>query len=172
MSNFASSIQTFRQEWQTRWAAMASRERQIATIAIWLIVVTFLVLVCIRPAFRTLSDAPEKIRQIDVQLDEMRRLADEVQVLRQRQPVPPAQAEAALKAATERLADTARLTIQGDRATLTLTKVDGEALAAWLEEARSGARIKPVEAALMQVQPGVYSGTLIVALGLGSGGGL
>ena len=108
---------------------------------------------------------------VDVQLDEMRRLAEEVQVLRQRQPVPPAQAEAALKAATEHLGDAGKLVIQGDRATLTLNKVDGATLAGWLEEARAGARIKPVEAALMQVATGVYSGTIVVSMGPGSGGG-
>ena len=41
----------------------------------------------------------------------------------------------------------------------------------WLEEARAGARIRPVEAALMQVETGVYSGTIVVSLGPGSGGG-
>jgi general secretion pathway protein M len=172
MSNLASSIHTMRQQWQARWLAMAPRERQIASAAIWLVVLTFLVLVCVRPALHTLSDAPEKLRVVDAQLADMRRLADEVQVLRQRQPVPPAQAEAALKAATERLGESARLAIQGDRATLTLTKVEGTVLANWLEEARSGARIKPVEAALMQVEVGVYSGTIVVTLGPGAGGGL
>lgn len=172
MSNLATSIDTLQQAWKTRWSAMAPRERQIATAAIWLAVLTFLVLVGIRPALRTLSDAPEKIRAVDVQLDEMRRMADEVKVLRQRQPVPPAQAEASLRAASERLGERARLQIQGDRATLTLTKVEGTELADWLEEARSAARVKPVEAALMQVEPGIYSGTVTVTLGPGAGGGL
>lgn len=172
MSNFATSIQTMRQQWQVKWAAMAPRERQIASVAIWLAVLTFLVLVGIRPALRTLNEAPEKLRVIDAQLDEMRRLAGEAQALRQRPPVPPAQAEAALKAATERLGPSGRLAIQGDRATLTLNKVDGTELAAWLEEARATARIKPMEAGLMQVEPGVYSGNIVVSMGPGAGGGL
>ncbi|SRR5690606_22540576 len=172
MSNFASSIQQLRQQWQTKWSAMAPRERQIATVAIWLLVLVFLVLVCLRPALRTLNEAPEKLRVIDLQLDEMRRLAGESQALRQRPPVPPAQAEAALKVATERLGEAGRLAIQGDRATLTLNKVDGAALAAWLEEARATARIKPVEAGLMQVDQGVYSGNIVVSMGPGTGGGL
>lgn len=171
MSSFATSIQAIRQEWQTRWAAMAPRERQIATVAIWLTVLALLVMVGIRPAWRVASEAPAKLQDVDAQLDEMRRLADETQLLRQRPSVPPAQAEGALKAATERLGAGARLTIQGDRATLTLTKIPGEALAGWLEEARGAARIKPVEAGLMQVDLGVYSGTLVVVLGPGSGGG-
>jgi general secretion pathway protein M len=61
--------------------------------------------------------------------------------------------------------------MQGDRATLTLTKVPGDALASWLEDARGAARVKPMEAGLMQVEPGVYSGNIVVSLGLGSGGG-
>jgi general secretion pathway protein M len=171
MSNSSNPLQALRQEWQTRWAAMAPRERQMATAAAWLAALTFLVLVGIRPAWRTLNDTPAQLREVDAQLDEMKRLADEAQALRQRPPVPPAQSEAALRSATDRLGGGAKLTMQGDRATLTLTKVPGDALASWLEEARGAARVKPMEAGLMQVEPGVYSGNIVVALGLGSGGG-
>lgn len=160
-----------RAQWQARWAAMAPRERQIATVAGWLAVATLLILVGIRPAWRTLYETPGQLREVNAQLDQMRRLADEAQLLKQRPPVPPAQAEAALKSATDRLGAGARLMLQGDRATLTLTKVSGEALASWLEEARGAARAKPLEAGLMQVEPGVYSGNIVVAMGPGGGGG-
>lgn len=171
MSNSSNPLQVFREQWQTRWASMAPNERRLATAAAWLAALTFLVLVGIRPAWKTLSVTPAQLREVDAQLDEMKRLADETQALRQRPPVPPAQSEAALKSATDRLGAAGRLTLQGDRATLTLTKVPGDALASWLEEARGAARVKPLEAGLMQVEPGVYSGTIVVALGLGSGGG-
>ncbi len=171
MSIQASSFQALRQEWQTKWAAMAPRERQMALAAAWLAGLTLLVLVGIRPAWRTLSQAPVQIKELDAQLDQMRRLADEAQMLRQRPPVPPAQSEAALKSATDRLGKGARLAIQGDRATLTLDKVSGQALASWLDEARGAARAKPTEAGLMQVEPGVYSGNIVLALGPGAGGG-
>ncbi|MGC4061175.1 MAG: type II secretion system protein GspM [Aquabacterium sp.] len=171
MSNPSNPLQAVRQEWQTRWAAMGPRERRMATAAAWLGALTLLVLVGIRPAWRTLSETPAQLREVDAQLDEMKRLGDEAQALRQRPPVPPAQSEAALKSATDRLGAAGRLTMQGDRATLTLTKVSGEALASWLEEARGAARVKPLEAGLMQVEPGVYSGTVVVAMGVGSGGG-
>jgi general secretion pathway protein M len=171
MSAAAESIQSLRQAWQAKWATMAPRERQIATVAGWLILLTIVVLVAVRPAWRVVSQSPAEIREVDAQLDDMRRLADEAQALRQRPPVPPAQSEAALKSATERLGPGARLQMLGDRATLNLTKVAGEALATWLEEARGAARVKPIEAGLMQVQPGVYSGTITVMLPPGSGGG-
>jgi general secretion pathway protein M len=171
MSTQANPLQSMRQEWQTRWAAMAPRERQMATIAAWVAALALLVLVGIRPAWRTLSQTPAQLKEVDAQLDQMKRLADEAQVLRLRPPVPPAQSEAALKSATDRLGAGARLVMQGDRATLTLTKVSGDALASWLEEARGAARAKPLEAGLMQVSPGVYSGNIVVVMGPGGSGG-
>ena len=78
----------------------------------------------------------------------------------------PAQAAAALKSATDRLGDKARLSLQGDRASLTLNGVSPEALRGWLLEARSAARARPVEAQLTRGPQG-YSGTLVVSLGSG-----
>lgn len=171
MANQSSSLQALKQEWQTKWAALAPRERQIALVAAWLAGLTLVIMVGVRPAWRTLSEAPAQLRELDGQLDQMRRLADETQLLKLRPPVPPAQSEAALKSATDRLGAGARLAIQGDRATLTLNKVPGDALASWLDEARGAARAKPTEAGLMQVEPGVYSGSIVLALGPGAGGG-
>jgi general secretion pathway protein M len=171
MSNQANSLQNLRTQWQARWAAMPPRERKLATSAAWLIGLVLLVMVGIRPAWRTLSQTPAQLKEADAQLDQMKRLADEAQMLRQRPPVPPAQSEAALKSATDRLGEGARLSLQGERATLTVNKVSGEALASWLEEARGAARAKPLEAGLMQVSVGVYSGNIVLGLGPGTGGG-
>ena len=76
----------------------------------------------------------------------------------------PAQAAAALKSASERLGDRARLVLQGDRATLTLTGVASEALGAWLQEARSTARERPLEVQLLR-NPQGFSGKVVVGLG-------
>jgi general secretion pathway protein M len=164
----ANSFQAFRQQWQARWAAFAPRERQLFSAAAWLIGLTLLVLVGIRPAWRTLSDTPTQLREIGTQLDHMRSLAEEAQALRNRPPVPPAQAEAALKSATDRLGKGAQLALQGDRATIALNNIAGRELATWLEEVRAGARVRPLEAQLTQVEPGVYSGSITVALAPGA----
>ncbi|MCH8179002.1 MAG: type II secretion system protein M [Proteobacteria bacterium] len=164
MSEQALNLQSLRDAWQSRWAAMAPRERRLLAAAAWLAGLTLVVMVGIRPAWRTLQQTPAQLREVDAQVDQMRRLADESAALRQRPPVPPAQAEAALKAATDRLGDGARLVLQPDRANLTLTDVSGDALASWLEEARVGARVRPLEAQLQQTRPGRYSGTLVLAL--------
>lgn len=171
MSNQSSSLQDLRKQWHARWAAMAPRERQMAIIAAWLLALVLLVFIGVRPAWKTLSQAPAQLRELDGQLDQMRRLAEESQMLRQRPPVPAVQAEAALKSATERLGAAAKMNVQGERVTLTLTEVPGDALATWLDEARGAARAKPVEAGLMQVKPGMYSGNIVLTLGAGSGGG-
>lgn len=164
MSEQASTLQSLRAAWQARWSAMAPRERRLATAAAWLAGLTLVLMVGIRPAWKTLNQTPAQLREVEQQLDTMRRLADETQVLRQRPPVPPAQAEAALKSATDRLGASARLSVQGDRATVTFNGVQGDALATWLDEVRVGARVKPLEARLQQTEVGRYAGTLVLAL--------
>ena len=79
-------------------------------------------------------------------------------------PVPPAQAQAALQSATDRLGEGARLRVQSDRAVVTLTKVSGSALSGWFGEVRSSARVRPIEANLTQITAGVYSGTITLTL--------
>lgn len=164
MSDSPTSLQALRETALVRWAALAPRERLWLLAAAWLLGLTLLVTVGIRPAVRTLAQAPEQLRTLDAQLDQMRRMADEAQALRQRPPVPPAQAEAALRAATDRLGSQARLSLVGDRATVTLTAAPGPALAAWLDEVRSGARARPVEASLQQAEAGTYSGSIVLTL--------
>ena len=94
----------------------------------------------------------------------MQRIAAESRVLRAVAPVSQTQAGAALKAATERLGDKAKLNLQGDRATLSLTGISPEALRAWLNEARSGARARPVDATLQRGAAG-FTGSITVTLG-------
>ena len=157
-------LEALRAQWQSTWSAMAPRERQLLSVAAALALLTLVVMVGVRPAVKSLAQTPAQLRELDAQLDQMRREAEEARVLKQRPPVPPVQAEAALKAATERLGDGARLMTQGDRATVNLTGVSGKALASWLDEVRAGARARPVEAALQQSAVGVYNGTITLAL--------
>ena len=149
-----------------RWGALAVRERlMVATMAGALV---FLVvwLVAVRPAWRTLSLAPAQRAQADAQLLSMQALEDEAKQLRALPPVPQGQAEQVLKSATERLGAKGKLTVQAERATLTLTGATGEDIRQWLTEARGGARARPIEATLTRAGEG-YNGTLIVAIGQG-----
>lgn len=165
MSDQLQSLRAMKDELQAKWLAMPARERQLVSVAGWLAALVLLVMLGIRPAWKTLQETPKQLAEVNAQLEVMRRQAAEVQDLRQRPPVPPVQAEAALQSASERLGTAGRLMVQGDRATLTANGVAGDALAVWLDEIRSGARARPVEVNLSQTEPGKYSGTVILALG-------
>ena len=129
------------------------------------VLLLFLVwLLLLQPALATLRQAPLEMDRLDMQLQTMQRLAAETAELRATPPVNPDQAQAALKAATERLGDKAKISLQGDRAVLTLNGAGTEALRGWLAEARSGARARPLEANLMRSGSG-YSGTLVLSIG-------
>lgn len=151
---------------QTRWHQLAPRERQGVAVAGTLLAVSLLWFVAIAPAWRTLREVPPQRLALEAQLQQMQALATEAQTLRAVAPVPPEQAQAALNAAAQRLGPQARLMPQGaQRSVLTLQGVDGAQLAAFLGEARAGARARVLEATLSQAGPGRYDGNLILALG-------
>ena len=149
------------------WLARTPRERLGATLAAAALLLLLVWVAAVRPALRTMREAPAQIDRLDAELRRMQTLAAESRLLRAEPPIPPSQAGAALQAATARLGAAGRLALQGDRATLTLDGVQPPALAAWLDEARSTARARPLEAQLTRSPKGGYSGTL--AVGLGSG---
>ena len=146
------------------WRALPARDRRLALLAGAVLGLFLLWLLVLQPALSTLRLAPVEMDRLDLQLQTMQRLAAESAELRATPPVNPDQAQAALKAATERLGDKAKISLQGDRAVLTLNGAGTEALRGWLAEARSGARARPLEANLMRSGSG-YSGTLVLSVG-------
>ena len=161
------SRSAWRTSLQQRWQALAGRERSAVALALVFVGSLLLWMLALQPALRTLREAPAQINSVDAELQAMRALAEETTRLRAAPPVSTNQAVAALNAATERLGAKGRLSLQGDRATLTLSSVDTESLRQWLELARSAARARPVEAQLSR-GPSGYSGTLVVSLGGGA----
>jgi general secretion pathway protein M len=162
------AMASLRQQAGTWWLARTPRERQ-AVVVVALVLGLFIVWsLFVQPALTTVTKAPAQLDQLDAQYQQMQRIANETTALRAAPRVGATQAAQALKAATDRLGDRAKLTLLGDRATLTLTTgVNPEALRAWLNEARSGARARPVEAQLQRGPLG-YTGTIGLALGGGS----
>ncbi len=146
------------------WRALSARDRRLLRVALAVAVVGVLWLLAVQPALQTLRSAPAALDNAEAQLQAMQRLAAEAGELRATPPVNAEQAGAALQAATARLGEQARLSLQGDRAVLTLNGVATGQLRDWLAEARSGARARPVEANLMRGAQG-FSGTLVLAIG-------
>jgi general secretion pathway protein M len=152
--------------WQSWWKGLAARERLLLAVGAAVLGLGLVWMLAVQPAWRTLARAPAELDRLDLQLQDMRKLAAEVQQLRGVAPVAPEQAAVALNAATARLGERAKLTLTGERAVLTLTGVGPGALRDWLAEARAGARARPIEANLSRGALG-FSGTLVLALGSG-----
>ena len=152
--------------WRARWLALGPRERQGLALAAWVLGLFVLWAVAIAPAWRTTRMAPAQLDRLDAQLQQMQRQAHEARELRAVPALGSSQAAAALRAATDTLGAAGRLQLSGDRATLTLSAVNGSQLRDWLAEARSAARARPLEANLTRGAQG-YSGSIVVALPTG-----
>jgi len=149
------------------WSALPAREQRLLGLAAALLGLFLLWSLALAPAWHTLRTAPPLLAAGEGQLRVMQSLASEAAALRAVAPVPLAQAQQALSAASERLGEGAKLSLQGERALLTLKGISGEQLKGWLAEARAGARARVVEASLSQTSPGLYDGSLTLALGSG-----
>lgn len=148
---------------QQRWDKLAERERRLVVlVAIGLgLLLAWLVLVA--PAMKSLNTTRGQLTETDAQWTQMQDDASKARALRSAAPVAPEEAQAALRAATDRLGKDARLTLQGERATLNFNNVSGTALADWLAEVRTGARARATEANLARSNA-TYSGTVVLTI--------
>ena len=156
-----------RTELAAAWAQRQPREKRLLLAAAAVVVVA-LVYLAIAPAVRTLKAAPAQLAALETQLQTMQRLADEAQALRGKPAVPMEQGRVALQASATRLGDKARMSLQGERAVLTLTGLPAEQLTGWLAEARINARARVVESQLQRTPDGGYAGTVVLAFGSGA----
>lgn len=150
------------------WRGLGPRERRLLKLAAVALALLLLWTLALGPATRTMRRAPVEQEALDAQLQQMQALATEAKALRGAPALSPDQARSALEAAVARLDSRAKLSLQGQRATLVLKGVTGAELAAFLAEARAGARARTAEATLNQTSPGRYDGTLALVL---AGGG-
>lgn len=156
-----------RTELATAWAQRQPREKRLLLAAAAVVVVA-LVYLAIAPAVRTLKATPTQLAALETQLQTMQRLADEAQALRGKPAVPMEQGRVALQASATRLGDKARMSLQGERAVLTLTGLPADQLTSWLAEARINARARVVESQLQRTPEGGYAGTVVLAFGSGA----
>jgi general secretion pathway protein M len=159
-----SSITETRDQLRARYAKLEARERQMVVIIGGALAFLVVWLVLVRPAWKTLDAAPGLRAQADAQLLQMQAISNEARQLRALPPVPQSVAEQVLKSATADLGGKGKLSVQNDRAILSVTGANGEDLRKWLLQARGGARARPVEASLTRAGDG-YNGTLVVAIG-------
>jgi general secretion pathway protein M len=150
--------------WSATWTRLAPREKLMVAAAAGLVGLAILWWLLVAPALAVLRNADAQHRTLDAQLARMRALQQQAQALQGR----PAQGrEESLRqleqSVRQRLGTAARMTVAGDRVTLTLTGVAPDALAAWLAQARVNARAVPSEARLTRGAGG-WDGTLVLGL--------
>jgi general secretion pathway protein M len=162
------AIDNWTAPWRARWRSLGVRERQGITVAAWIVGVFVLWALALAPAWRITRAAPAQLDLLDAQLQQMQRQANLARELRAIPPLGSSQAAAALREATQALGPAGRLVLSGERATLTVTGANGSQLRDWLDEARSAARIRPLEVNLTRGPQG-YSGSIVVTLPTGGG---
>ena len=156
-----------------RWQGLAPRERKGLTIAGWFVGLALLWWVLLGPAINTLRKAPAQHAALDTQIEQMQRMAASAEQLKEQNSVPiPSRgaAQSSLTQATTSLGATGQISIQGDRAILTLRGASPDALALWLSQVRVNARLTPISAQIdRRSNPEGWHGQITVAgPGLGS----
>jgi len=151
-----------------RWASFTPREQQGLGWAALALAVLLLWFVALQPAWRTWQQVPAQRQALESQLLQMQRLASEARDLKGQSPVSAEQSLQALKAATDRLGAKAKLSLLGERATLSVSGVTPEQLQAWLSEVRSGARARPVDLQLRRSANGL-DGLVVLSLPAAAG---
>lgn len=148
-----------------RWQALATREKILVAATTALVALALLWLVAVRPASGVLRSAEPQHRALDAQLQQMAALQQEARAMQSQPKIGRDEAQRLLELSLrQRLGTSARLAVAGDRATVTLTGTQADALARWLTQARVDARALPGEARLQRNAAGLWEGTLVLSL--------
>jgi general secretion pathway protein M len=148
-----------------RWAALARREKLMVAAATAVVLIAALWVLAIGPALATLRHSDEQRRVLDAQLQRIMALRAQAQSLQSQPKQNYEEASRQLELSVRQaLGTSARLSIQGERATVTLTGTAPDALAQWLAQARANARAIPAEAHLVRNGNGMWEGTVVLTL--------
>ena len=143
------------------WAALAPRERVWLSVGLSLLGLLAGWYLALAPALQTLRDAPARQHLLDGQLDRMRALAAQSEALQRLPALKPAERLSLLKQGlAQTLGEQARMSVNGNRASITFKDVPPSALAQWLVQTRSEARAFVEQAELEKNAAGQWSGSL------------
>jgi general secretion pathway protein M len=143
----------FRQGWQAAWARRSPRERLLLVMGGWVLGLAALWLLALAPALRTWQEAPARQALLDTQSQRMRQLQAQAQGLQKNSAIARTDAALWLEKNLTKLGPNARISLQGNSATLSLQAAPAAALARWLSLARDNAQALPTQAQLQQASP-------------------
>lgn len=148
-----------------RWSRLVPREQRMVSAAVSVIALALLWWLALAPALAVLRVADGQHRGLDAQMQRMQSLQAQAQAF-QSQPRQTADDASRLLEATVRqqLGLTARMSVSGERVTVTLSGATPEAFSQWLTQARTNARVLPSEARLTRNPAGLWDGVLVLSL--------
>lgn len=168
----SAGAQGFTAQLATALSGLSPRELRAVRLAAWVVSLGLLWWVALAPAISTLRMADRRHATLDQTLSRMQAMAASAEVLRSQNATPPPARELAVRVieeSTRALGSGAQMSLQGDRATVTLRAVAPGALAQWLQQLRINARVLPVQVQ-MQRGPDGWSGQIVLGgPGLGAG---
>lgn len=148
----------------SRWQALAPRERYWLLAAAWLVLAALLWWFAVSPALTTLRSAASQRTSLDAQLQQMLGLQAQAKALQAQPRIAAEEARRLLDASVKSLGPAAQLQLVGDRATVTLKALSADALAQWLLQVRLNVRTVPSEARLQRNAGGSWDGTVTLNL--------
>ena len=148
----------------SRWQALARRERYWILTAAWLVLAALLWWFAVSPALTTLRSAASQRTSLDAQLQQMMGLQAQAKALQAQPRIAAEEARRLLDASVKSLGSAAQLQLVGDRATVTLKALSADALAQWLLQVRLNVRTVPSEARLQRNAGGSWDGTVTLNL--------
>lgn len=142
-----------RTAWQSIWRQRSPREQGVLRLGAWVVVLVASWHLALAPALRTWQEAPTRQAQLDTQSQRMRQLQGQAQGLQKPRTISRTEAALWLEKSITELGPNAKISLQGERATLSVQAAPANALARWLGQARENAQALPVQAELQQAEP-------------------
>lgn len=144
MSTPPSPPQTLTGALRSRWSRLTGRERGAVALAVVCVTGWLWLAGLIQPAWQRWQAAPQRIATLQADARQMQTLAAQAQALKAQSPLPREVRLAALQSATrQHLGAAASVTPQVDQVVIQVPGVGPHALAQWLADVRSNARLTP-----------------------------
>jgi general secretion pathway protein M len=130
------------------WAQRNPREQLLLGLGALVLALASVWSLAVAPAWRTWQEAPARQARLDAQSQHMQQLQAQAKSLQKPSPISRAEALTWLENKLAELGPEARISLQGEHASLSLNAAPAEALARWLSQAREHAQALPVQAQL------------------------
>lgn len=151
------------------WSGRTPREQILLQAGALLLLLVALWQWALAPALHTWQEAPARQAALDSQTQNMRALQAQAKGLQKPSTVSRTEAIQWLEKSLSGLGPNAKISLQGDNATLRVQAAPAVAMAHWMGQARDSAQIIPLQAQMQKVTPPsgnevLWQGTLVLRL--------